>query len=330
MDILETAILHRARSALDMLSSEGHTVRTRAKAFHEIARSIAGARVTAHATEALRSSPNALVAKAVSHGLGDSMWQGGDARALAVSYLATIEEFSLLDQIKKYCRLLPDGNRRILVASDAVGNVVREGDPKPLKNLELGLADVEPTKAAAIVVLSRELVEAIDGTALFERELKSAVLRACNRSILGVVAEDATAVSSTGDGPLADLRAGLQAAGPSNGFVVAMPAGDVAALATAESNRGGMGVRGGTFVPGIDIVAVDDLEALHVIPASRLALWDGGLQVRSAGDASIDMRDTPSGPAEHVSLWQSGLVALLVERRWHLAAGAAQCVIVGA
>lgn len=279
-----------------------------------------------NAINVLRQHPDALVQKAAAHALGDDIWQNTDARGLADAYLASIAELSLLDQIAKYALRLPKSASPVLIASAAVGDVVAEGDPKPVKRQGLTLGDAEPTKAAGIVILTDELVRSLDGVSLFENELKSAVVRACNASVIGALPVSTT-VPDAGS-PLANLRAGLAAAGPSDGYVVAAPAGDVAQLATAEACRGGMGIRGGTFVPGVEVVAIDGLDKMIVIPASRLAIWDGGLEVRSARHATVDMRDTPQSPAQQVSLFQTNSLGLLVERNWHLA-GDAQTVAVG-
>lgn len=335
MDDLQTAALLRARAAIDIAAGTlpRDAQAARAKEFVDVALAMLPARSTAEAVEHLRaSSPSSIVRKAVAHSVfGDELWHNDDARALAQAYLASIAENSVLDQLTRYARMLPAGSRRVLLASDAVGDVVAEGDPKPVRSLTLSLGDVEPTKAAAIVVLSRELVD-VGGDAmrvLFERELRAAVGRACNQSILGrLVTSDAIEVAGTGD-PLADLRAGLRAAGPSLGFVAAMPAGDVADLATRTENRGGMGIRGGTFVPGVEVVAIDGAVQTVVIPASRLALWDRGLEIRPAGHATVDMRDSPDSPAAMVSLWQTGCYGLLVERNWHLAGDVEGVVVVG-
>ena len=183
------------------------------------------------------------------------------------------------------------------------------------------MADAEPTKSVATVVLSRELL-AIGGDAvrkLFETELAAAVTRCANEAILDVLTDSsATFVSGTGD-PLQNLRTALRAAPASDSFVVAMPSGQVADLATRVENRGGMSVRGGTFAPGIEVVAIADLNDMVCIPASRCALWLGGVEMRSAEHATVDLRDTPTDPATPTSLWQTGSVGLLIERQWHIA-----------
>ncbi|MGH8063231.1 MAG: hypothetical protein ACREO7_14595 [Pseudoxanthomonas sp.] len=330
MDALEFAAVSRAHAALTAISGNRDADhRAQARAFQDLAWVMLRAE-KGEVGAALRSSGNPLVTKAAAHSLGDAIWGDGDAAALAASYLASISEFSILDSVKRFASILPIQTARVMVAADAVGDVVAEGDPKPVRKLSLSMSGIEPTKAVGIVVITQDLANATggEGRRLFESELANAVTRASNRSILTALdSSDTIAVAGTGD-PLADLRAGLRAAGPSNGYVVAGPAGDVADLATRIEATGGMGVRGGNFRPGIEVVAVDDLAGMHIIPASRLAVWDGGLQVRSAGHATLDMRDTPESPAQMVSLWQTNSLGILLERSWHLAQSA-EIVVVG-
>src|SRR5690606_6824487 len=136
------------------------------------------------------------------------------------------------DSLRKYARVLPTSSRSVMIAADAVGDLVAEGHPKPVKKLSLSIGEAEPTKAVGLVVLTEELATAAgpEGRRLFEAELAAAVVRASNASVLSALANaDTVTVPGTGD-PLADLRAGLQAAGPSHGYVVAMPSGLVADL----------------------------------------------------------------------------------------------------
>jgi len=316
-DPIHAARLSLARDSIDALIGN-HA--EKAAAFTDLAWALLHAKQPGSSMKALRDCGNPLVQKAAAHALADEVWDNGGAD-LAASYLASIAEFSILDALKRYARVLPVNSRHVMIAADAVGDLVAEGHPKPVKNLSLSIGDVEPTKAVGLVVLTEELATAAgpEGRRLFEAELAAAVTRASNASVLAALADsDTITVPGTGD-PLVDLRAGLHAAGPSNGYVVGMPSGLVADLATRVENRGGMGVRGGTFVGGVEIVAVDDAAAITVIPASRIALWDGGLRVSSAEHATVDLRDAPESPANMVSLWQTNCLGLMLERSWHLA-----------
>lgn len=319
MDPMQFAAVSRAHNALDVAISNLAT-RKKAQGFVELAYTMLRAERPEQGLALLKRHPNELVQKAVAHAIGDDIWDSPDAAALVASYIASIAEGSLLEQIGRYARVVPPQLRAGLVGSGFSANVVAEGFPKVVRNLALDLADIELTKAAAIIVLTRDL--AVVAQHLFERELREAVNRGVNAAVLSQITDtNNIVVSGTGDA-LADLRAGLQAAAPSNGYVVAASTAVAIDLSTRAENRGGMGVRGGTFVPGVEVVAVDNIAGLRIIPASRLAVLDGGMQVRSTGHASVDMRDNPESPAQLVSLWQTNSVGLLAERIFHLEAAA--------
>lgn len=326
MDHLQFAALARARAALDVMGT-GESASDKAKAFADIAFSML-LHTKASLANMLRNHPSQLVQKAAAHAFSDDVWSNADAAALAAAYIGSIAEGSLLDQIVRYGNQLPLKLPHVLVASGFSGDVIAEGDPKVVKSLNLEVADTSTKKAAAILVLSKELVRATGGRALFDAELRKAVTRAINASVLGQLTDSETVTIPAAGDALANLRAGLAAAGPSEGYVVAAPATDVLDLSLRLENRGGMGVRGGTFVPGVQVVAMDDLDGLRVIPASQVSVLDGGLQVRSAEHATVTMVDSPTSPAEIVSLWQTNQVGLLAERDFFIA-HAAPMVIVG-
>src|SRR5690606_25686112 len=101
--------------------------------------------------------------------------------------------------------VLPVQSHRVMIASDAVGDLAAEGAPKPVKRLSLSMGDVEPTKALGIVVLTQELANAAgpEGRQMFEAELAASVAQASNASILGVLVNSGTlSTPGTGD-PLA-------------------------------------------------------------------------------------------------------------------------------
>jgi hypothetical protein len=330
MDQLGVAAVERAHAALNVaLRSE--TRQQKVAAFVAVARALGATKSPQAAIHVMERSPDPLVeriGKAAAITLTGEL--GPEARDLAASFVASIAQFSLLDSLAKYARVIPETVNRTLIASDAVGDITTEGAPKPVINLGFDFAGIERTKSTAIVVLSEEFQKASgeDGQRLIEQELGSAVNRAVNTAVVDHYTNTSmTQVGGTGDA-LTDLRAGLKAAGASTGYVVAAPATDTADLATRVENRGGMSVRGGTFVPGVEIVAVDDLSGMLILPASRVALRDFGLEIRGAGQATVDMRDTPQSPAQQVSLWQTNCWGVIAERLFALG-GDAVAVKVG-
>lgn len=319
MEPIQAAFIHRARSALDTAMGTTAMPGAHAKAFIEAARAI-GAGGEGRERASMAGSTNHLVEKAVAANTHEAIWTGDDARALASAYIASIAELSLLDQIAKYARVLPATQRRVMLASGFTADVVAEAAPKVVRSLVLSVDPEAAKKIAAIVVTTKELLMATDAEsqALFAAELERAVLRGMNQAAIDVLVDSGTlTIGATGD-PLADLRAGLRAAGPSNGYVVAMPSGDAGDLATRAENRGGMTVRGGTFVPGVEVVGIDDATAMTIIPASRLALYLTSLELRASGEGDISMADSPTAPSAMVSLWQSNSAGLICERSFHL------------
>jgi hypothetical protein len=331
--LLATASIQRARAALDLAfdAHQGRTVAAQAKSFRELAWLTLKAGEPANVLDALERAASAtLRAKSGAAVLGIA--SDADIRALAAAYVSTLAPVSILDAlVAAGARVLPRiGRGRLLIATDAVGDIVAEGDPKPAVQIDLALAGIAPTKSAGIVVMTRELAD-IGGpevVQMFESELAGAVGRATNAAALGSMLDtNVIGVAAIGD-PLTDLRAGLRAAPASAGFVAVAAPGAVADLATRVENVGGMGPQGGRFAPGVFVVADATVQAMYVLPASRAAVFDRGLVVRSAGHASVDMRATPSSPAEQVSLWQTGSVALLIEREWAVLAAEPAVIVI--
>lgn len=252
MDDLEFAYAARAQSALGLLTGQdnraGPTAK-KAQAFVEIARTMITHRQKETALNVMRNSNNELVKKSVAETIdADGVFAGELAQLLAASYIQSIAQYSLLDMLMKYGRTIPAALRQVLIASDSTGNSVAEGGPKPIINLGLSLGDVTPIKSTAMVVLSDELARFTgpEGEALFERELRQAVLRAVNQGVLDAFSDSGSSTIAAGSDALASLRAGLAAAGGSEGYIVAMGQADATFLTTHEANRG-MGPRGGEF-----------------------------------------------------------------------------------
>lgn len=329
IDSLDVARLHRAHGLIaDAIgtSKAPPTREAQAGAFIQYARTVA-THQRAGLREALESHSNPLVRKAAAHALQDGVWANQDAEMLARSYVETISEGSLLDQLAKFARVIPVGQRNVLLASGTSAETTAEGGVKVVKKLALAVDSESAKKVAGIVVCTQELLRETGGE-LFARELREAIVRASNQAVIDDLANGTTVgVGASGD-PLQDLRAGLAAAGPSHGYVVAMPAGDVADLATRAEAGPGFTVRGGAFRPGLDVVAIDGLDATFVIPASRIALWTGDLEVRRSGDGTVNMSESPDSPGSAVSLWQTGCTGLIAERRYHLFLGGATTAVV--
>jgi len=333
MDDLALLSAVRARTTLENGLADFSRA-SKSLAFRQAALTILQPEDIQQVRQALAEHPNSLVERAYAHhtqetGLTDALAE------LAAAYTASIAELSILDALKKYARPLPTATSgRVLVASGAVGNVIAEGDPKVVGNLILSLGDFTPIKSAGVVAMTKELIQ-IGGDAvvrLFEAELAKAVARTTNTEIINQFGA-AISIASTGDA-LQDLKAGIAACGPSDGYVAVCGGGLAADLALRPENKLGAGLRGGEYVPGLSIVGVDDgLESsgngqILVIAASRLAVWDRGLELRRSDEADVNFAASPTSPSTMTNLFQTGTRALLIERNWHLA-GEFDAVLVG-
>lgn len=321
MDVIEKSYLFRAQSALSALTETATPTETKAQAFIEIAATLARHQQPQTALNVLQKHGNELVAKAAAHVIDiNGIFAGPQAQILAENYVASIAQYSLLDQLLRYAKVIPPNMRKVLIGGASVGNSVTEGAPKPTLSLSLNLSDVDPIKSTALIVLSNELARHTSeaGRRMFEAELERAITRAVNSAVLAAFLDSGSTVVAAGADPLASLRAGLQAAIPSSGYVCAVSTGAANYLATCTENWG-MTPRGGQFAPGIDVVAVDDMSGMRIFPASNFALWDGGLQIKSSGEAAIDLRTSPTAPYEPTSLFQTDCTAILAERFWNIA-----------
>lgn len=339
MDDLGIARARRAHDLLtDALADTPAPVpddrHAKAQAFSELALCVAKGFEPEGIRAEIEASGNTLVRKAAAGGFGLSDgtgWLNSDLAALAAAYVQSIAELSLLDAMAKYATVLPTAARKVLIASDAVAHVTPESLPKPIVRPTMSVGDAEPLKAAGIVVASLELLRTGGEAArqMFERELRESVVRACNEAVLLELTDSNTIpVLGSGDA-LANLRAGIRAAGPSNGFVIAASTADVQDLATRHEAGPTFTVRGVEFRPGVHVIALDGIHDMHVIPASRVALRDWGLVLRSAEHADVILRTNPEDEGTVSCLWQSNMSAILAERMF-LLGGDAQMVVVEA
>jgi hypothetical protein len=240
------------------------------------------------------------------------------------------------------------GVRRVPFQTSGVGQIsggsfswVGEGAPAPVSNLQLTSANVGISKTAGIVIMSRELLMASNGTAertslgdlirgtaeFTDRQLLDPTVTATSvspASILAAAPSIASAGTSSANA-LTDAKA-LQRtfftnnADASAGHWIMSPA-NAGALAVALN------------VP--ELKTLFDLPVVKSTSAStRVAIVDAGqllvadddsLQVDVSRQASVELNTAPTSPASassvYVNLWQAGLVGIRVVRTisWKLA-----------
>lgn len=336
MDALEQAMALRAAGALQALTGNLPATRKQKAAFLQVARSMAlqtKQGMTRQAFEVFSDSDNPLLKKAAVSAMSynEEPFETETVRGLMNSYIESIAQLSALDAIKQYAMPIPAGSRHVMTGSGFVGDATVEGALKVVRKPSFGLGDVTPAKTIALIVLTKEFMLAGGDAALavLDSEMAKSITAAINSAIFDRFNDsNALSLPTTGD-PLEDMRLGMRSAGPSAGYVAVVPPGVTADLALRQEAGPTFTVSGGEFRPGLHIVTADNATGVMVVPASRLGVYDGGLELRPSGEASVEMSDSPTGDGTLVSLWQSGSVGLLAERQWHIGGDAQVAIVEG-
>lgn len=336
MDSLQQAMIFRAQGALQAAMGDLPTTRKQKAAFLQIARSMAlqtKQGMTRQAFEVFRDSDDPLLQKAAVSAMSynEEPFETETVRGLMRAYVESNAHLSALDALKIHAAPIPAGSRHVLTASGFTADAVAESALKVVRRPSFGLGDVEPHKTVAMIVLTKEFVmaggdEALD---LLDRELSKAITTAINSAIFDRFNDSNVLSLPTSGDLLEDMRLGMRSAGPSAGYLALVPPGICADLALRPEAGPTFTVSGGEFRPGLHIVTADNATGIMVIPASRLGVYDGGLELRPSGEASVEMSDDPQGAGELVSLWQSGSAGLLAERQWHIGGDAQVCIVEG-
>ena len=336
MDALEQAMAMRAAGALQALTGDLPNKRQQKAAVLEIAKSMAlqqHAGQQRNAIEAFRDHPNQLLAKAAvgASAYNQEPFQDSTVRGLMASYTESIAQLSALDMLKQYATPIPASSRHAMVAAGFVADAATEAALKVVRQPTFNLLDVELKKTIALIVLTREylMTGGDEALSMLDSGLRKALIAAINGALFDYFNDsNALSLPTTGDA-LEDLRLAIRSAGPSEGFVALVPPGVTADLALRTEALPGFSVQGGEFRPGVHICTADNATGIMAVPASRTAIYDGGLELRPSGEASVEMSDSPTGSGEMVSLWQCGSVGLLAERQWHIGGDAQVCIVEG-
>lgn len=229
---------------------------------------------------------------------------------------------------------LPLYTRLVMNAVAFTGSIVDPQNPIPVKKGNLSGTNIEPQKAAAIIAVSNELLDALNakGITALNRLLASACATATDTVVLSnVIAHAGTAtVTSTGRTPdkiLADAKEALDVVNISENsgryYWVGTP--DMANFISTVEEGGirsfpEMSPKGGEFVGLPFVVSSSAPETdssggkLILVDAGRIALTLDTLDIQAGEHAAIEMEDHPADPltasVTQVSMWQNNLTAI--------------------
>jgi hypothetical protein len=217
---------------------------------------------------------------------------------------------------------VPMETRVGMVTSSPTAGVVAEGAGIPVSRVTLNNVLLQPIKAAALIVVTNELLLNVSaaGQACFSRELQSVVAAAVDTAFVDVIDTGTTPITSTG--PNKDLRAALTAvnsAGIARLYWVASE--DVgkfgSTLATSWPAFLAASATGGELA-NLPMLVSSGVPSgtLYLVDATGIAA-DGGpvtVDISTQADVLMDtappMNSTTPTPATVVSMFQTDSTAL--------------------
>jgi hypothetical protein len=262
-----------------------------------------------------------------------------EGRAIAQGFMDLLRHRSVFYAIINDVTRLPFNVRVGAILTGAGASVLGPGQPVVVSKLNFGNAALERRRAAAIVVLTDQLVREIGvGERLIGQSLRDSVSEAVDGDVINnILLPGVTPTSSSGE-PLADLRTLLTAVGPTEGsrpYWIAHPGVGIR-ISTAGSSPAGSpalpgGLRlfseatasGGTLL-GYPLLVSSKVPAgmLMLVDASRLAGASDTISLQASGEADVELRSdptmsmgsgsplSPSG-AQVISLFQTNSVGVM-------------------
>jgi HK97 family phage major capsid protein len=255
---------------------------------------------------------------------------------LVSGFVNALSSIGVFDGMRSSMRVVPVGRIVGSVTSAATGYVVTEGSVKPVSRSSLTNGILDPQKAHCVVTVANELLKfgGRDVDALLTKELINACTLAIDGSFLatllaGVVV--GTSIGSAAEAIRADLAV-LLAAVPTDQtsklFIITSPLICKMWAAMGSANGGpafeDMTPQGGTII-GIPVIASDAVAvgvagAVILVDANAIAAGSDTFVLTNISEGTIMPDTSPDSPVigttNVVSLWQSDLSALLVERWW--------------
>jgi Phage capsid family len=252
---------------------------------------------------------------------------------LISGFVNALTNYGAFDAMRSSMRTVPLARIVGAVTSAATAYTINEGQAKPVSRLSLSNGVLDPQKAAAIITISNELLKVggRDVEALLTRELINAAVLSIDSSFISTLLAGVVVGSSTGSNAeairadLALLLTLVPTDQTSKLFIIITSL--VAKMWSAMGvTTGGaafedMSPTGGTII-NIPVIVSDAAATGQVIlvDASGIAAGSDAV-VLSTLDQGVVMPDSaPDSPilgnTNVVSLWQSDLSALLVERWW--------------
>ena len=115
------------------------------------------------------------------------------------AFLASLASASAFDSALPFMKNVPLASRVVATTAAVTGATPSELSVKAVSQITVGVDDIRPRKAAAIVIVSKELLRfSGPGAALFQQELRNGVVAATDAAFLAELYASVTPTASAG------------------------------------------------------------------------------------------------------------------------------------
>jgi hypothetical protein len=251
-------------------------------------------------------------------------------QVLAGAFAESLKNFGVFDAMLPFMRRVPLHSRVGMSTTGFTASTVAQHHPKPITKLSMTATTLDEKKAAAICVLTEELMRfSMMAVTNFQTELQNALAVETDETFIEILTSGATSFGSSGvtaEHVRNDLRAALGSitTGARSKLYLLMPSGLAKVLAVLYDENGGaafptMRVNGGD-ITGMTVIVSDGVPSSSIIlaDATQIAAASDTITLTSSNETTLQMDTTPDSPptasTAYVNLWQMNWRALRAER----------------
>ncbi len=254
-----------------------------------------------------------------------------DYQNISAAFLESLRSESVFDAVLNGGMIrAPLRSRGFSITTGITGAVPSERSVKPISSLVLAQQLLEPQKASAIIVVTRELMDFPGASTLFAAELTRGVVAATDSNFLAALLAATTPTASAG-ATLANivtdldvLLSAVTTSATSRLFYVTSPA-NMKSLMVKANTAGALvfpnlGISGGELWPGITAIASDQISSSAALLLDATALIGNAdiIVPDNSDQTSLQMETAPDSPPTAsttlLNLWQTDNRALRMER----------------
>jgi hypothetical protein len=239
--------------------------------------------------------------------------------AINNAFMQTSRNYGFADEIAQYSMRFSDKVGRAHIYSSFAADTISEGAAKKLKQVTLTANDFDPVKIANMVVLTRELIDAMgdEGVRTLGAELSKGVAVATDTAFLTALSGNSTdnSIVATDWAAFLDMFDELlrlvDLSSSSRPYLIVTPElGKGIATEALGAGVDSISWNGGS-IAGVQLRVSDGQTAntMTLVDPTGLATSMGELELRSSEQADIEMEDAPSN-ASATSVAQASMTSM--------------------